>query len=61
MLFRSFDAVAPQAKAAEIVEGVRDGRIARIDGAGHLPPAEQPEAVAALLRSFFASVSGKDA
>ncbi|MDQ1082155.1 MULTISPECIES: alpha/beta fold hydrolase [Microbacterium] len=55
------DAVAPEAKAVEIAEGVRDGRIARIDDAGHLPPAEQPEAVAALLRSFFASVSGKDA
>ncbi|KTS05551.1 alpha/beta fold hydrolase [Microbacterium testaceum] len=53
----AFDAVAPEAKAAEIVAGVRDGRIARIDDAGHLPPAEQPEAVAALLRSFFASVS----
>lgn len=62
----AFDAVAPEAKAAEIVDGVRDGRIARIDGAGHLPPAEQPEAVAALLRSFFAAASteaasGKDA
>jgi 3-oxoadipate enol-lactonase len=62
----AFDAVAPEAKAVEIAEGVRDGRVARIDDAGHLPPAEQPEAVAALLRSFFAAVSteplsGKDA
>lgn len=53
----AFDAVAPEAKAAEIADGVRHGRIARIDDAGHLPPAEQPEAVAALLRSFFAAVS----
>ncbi|MDQ1112000.1 3-oxoadipate enol-lactonase [Microbacterium testaceum] len=57
----SFDAVAPEAKAVEIAEGVADGRVARIDDAGHLPPAEQPEAVAALLRSFFVSATGKDA
>jgi 3-oxoadipate enol-lactonase len=57
----AFDAVAPEAKAVEIAEGVRDGRTARIDDAGHLPPAEHPEAVAALLRSFFASASRKDA
>jgi len=57
----AFDAVAPEAKAVEITEGVRDGRSARIEDAGHLPPAEQAEAVAALLRSFIASVSGKDA
>lgn len=57
----AFDAVAPESKAVEIAEGVRDGRVARIDGAGHLPPAEHPEAVASLLRSFFASISGKDA
>ncbi|WZH38335.1 MAG: alpha/beta fold hydrolase [Microbacterium enclense] len=62
----AFDAVAPEAKAVEIAEGVRDGRVARIDDAGHLPPAEHPEAVAALLRPFFVAVSteppsGKDA
>ena len=57
----AFDAVAPEAKAIEIAEGVRDGRTARIEDAGHLPPAEQPEAVAALLRSFFASASREDA
>ena len=55
------DAVAPEAKAVEIAEGVTDGRSARIHGAAHLPPAEQPEAVAALLRSFFASVTRGDA
>ncbi len=57
----AFDAVAPEAKAVEIADGVRDGRTARIGDAGHLPPAEQPEAVAALLRSFFASASREDA
>lgn len=56
-----FDAVAPEAKAVEIAEGVQRGRVARIDDAGHLPPAEQPEAVAALLRSFFASIAEGDA
>lgn len=54
------DAVAPEAKAVEIAESVVDGRVARIADAGHLPPAEQPEAVAALLRSFFASVTRGD-
>lgn len=50
-----FDAVAPEEKAVEIADGVARGRAVRIDDAGHLPPAEQPEAVASLLRSFFAS------
>ena len=48
-----FDTVAPEAKAVEIAEGVRDGRAVRIDGAAHLPPAEQPEATARLLQEFF--------
>mgnify|MGYP002423497705 CR=1 FL=1 len=56
-----FDAVAPEEKAVEIASGVAHGRTVRIDDAGHLPPAEQPEAVASVLRSFFASVSGEDA
>ena len=56
-----FDAVAPEEKAVEIASGVAHGRTVRIDDAGHLPPAEQPEAVASVLRSFFATVSGEDA
>ncbi|MGC0369147.1 alpha/beta fold hydrolase [Microbacterium sp. SLBN-111] len=56
-----FDAVAPEEKAVEIAAGVAHGRAVRIDDAGHLPPAEQPEAVASVLRSFFATVSGEDA
>lgn len=51
----AFDVVAPEEKAIEIAGGVVRGRTARVDDAGHLPPAEQPEAVASLLRSFFAS------
>lgn len=56
-----FDAVAPEEKAVEIADGVVRGRAVRIDDAGHLPPAEQPEAVASVLRSFFATVSREDA
>lgn len=52
-----FDAVAPEPKADEIAEGVRDGRAVRIDGAAHLPPAEQPEATARLLQEFFEGTS----
>jgi 3-oxoadipate enol-lactonase len=51
------DAVAPEPKAIEISEGVRDGRAERIDGAAHLPPAEQPEATARLLLDFFEGTS----
>lgn len=51
------DAVAPEAKALEIAEGVRDGRAVRIDGAAHLPPAEQPEVTARLLQEFFEGTS----
>ncbi|MDO9398852.1 MAG: alpha/beta fold hydrolase [Herbiconiux sp.] len=47
------DAVAPEAKAVEIAEGVAQGRAAVIEGAAHLPPAEQPEATAAALLAFF--------
>ena len=49
------DAVAPEAKAREVAEGVQHGRLSGIPGAGHLPPAERPEAVAALLLDFFGS------
>lgn len=50
------DAVAPEAKAVEVAEGVVDGHVVRIEGAAHLPPAEQPEATAASLLGFFASL-----
>ena len=47
------DGVAPEAKSAEIVAGVVDGAIVQIADAAHLPPAEQPDAVAAVLKDFF--------
>lgn len=53
-LWGEFDQVAPEPKSAEIAAGVRDGRAARIAGAAHLPPAEQPDATAAALLDFFA-------
>lgn len=47
------DAVAPESKAREIAEGVRRGHTHEIADAAHLPPAEQPEAVASVLVDFF--------
>lgn len=47
------DAVAPERKATEIADGVQAGASAMIADAAHLPPAEQPTAVADALRDFF--------
>jgi len=49
----SFDTVAPESKAAEIASGVVNGTIVEIADAAHLPPAEQPETMAAVLLDFF--------
>ncbi|GAA1723650.1 alpha/beta fold hydrolase [Microbacterium paludicola] len=49
------DGVSPEEHARTIADGVRDGRIARIDGASHLAPAEYPDEVAAVLGDFFRS------
>ncbi|RBP62793.1 3-oxoadipate enol-lactonase/4-carboxymuconolactone decarboxylase [Brevibacterium sanguinis] len=40
-------------KLVEIANGVRDGRLEVIEGAGHLVPAEAPEVTAALLDDFL--------
>lgn len=56
-VWAEFDAVTPEASAVEIAEGVRDGRVLRIDDASHLAPAEQPDAAAGILRELFAEVS----
>ncbi|MGC5223451.1 alpha/beta fold hydrolase [Micromonospora sp. DT81.3] len=58
-----FDAVAPESKSAEVAAGVRDGRALRIADAAHLPPAEQPDAVADALLEFFSEIErrGEDA
>ena len=54
------DAVAPESKAAEVARGVRDGRVLRIDDAGHLPPAEQPTVTARVLLDFFDGLNGTE-
>jgi 3-oxoadipate enol-lactonase len=56
-VFGRDDQVAPEAKSIEIAEGVRDGRVAAIESAAHLPPAEEPEQTAAVLREFFREVA----
>lgn len=48
-----YDQVTPQGSSQEIATGVRSGSIVEIKDAAHLAPAEQPEAVAAELTSFF--------
>ena len=57
-LWGEHDAVAPEAKSLEVADGVRDGRSARLDGAAHLPPAEQPAETARALRDFFDGING---
>ncbi|KQZ85814.1 alpha/beta hydrolase [Microbacterium sp. Root166] len=57
-LWGEHDAVAPEVKAVEIADGVQRGEAAMVAGAAHLPPAEQPEAVADAVLRFFASVEG---
>ncbi|WP_439592930.1 alpha/beta fold hydrolase [Microbacterium sp.] len=47
------DNVAPSAKATEIADGVGNGGTAMIPDAAHLPPAEQPDALADVLLAFF--------
>lgn len=46
------DTVSPEPLAAEIAERVQHGRTRRIADAGHLPPAEQPDATAAALLEY---------
>lgn len=53
------DQVAPEAKAAEIAAGIPDARVVRMDAAAHLPPAEQPAAMAEVLLSFFDPLTGR--
>jgi len=50
----ALDVPTPPASLAEIASGVRDGRLVVLDDVAHLPPAERPDAVAALLLEEFA-------
>ncbi len=59
------DQVAPREKAEEIAAGAQRGTTRMIADAAHLPPAEQPEAMAAVLEEFFGqheqAARGRDA
>lgn len=52
-LWGEHDAVAPASKSEEIAGGVIAGEAAMVTDAAHLPPAEQPAAVAGALLAFF--------
>ncbi|MDF9716237.1 4-carboxymuconolactone decarboxylase [Nocardioides sp. ChNu-99] len=47
------DAATPTAALEEIAAGVRDGRLVVLPDVAHLPPAEAPETVAALVREHL--------
>lgn len=47
------DVATPVANLEEIVDGVRDGRLVVLPDVAHLPPAEAPDAVAALIREHL--------
>jgi len=49
----SEDALTPPALAQALVEGIRDARLATLNGAGHLSNLEQPELFNVALRSFL--------
>ncbi|MGB3176567.1 MAG: 3-oxoadipate enol-lactonase [Albidovulum sp.] len=52
----SEDGATPPDLVRETAGLIRGARFELIRGAGHLPPVEQPETYAALLRDFFTSV-----
>lgn len=47
------DILTPPELAEEMAAGIPGARLARIDGAGHLPTMERPEAASALLRGWL--------
>ena len=47
------DALTPPHLAEEMAAGIPGARLARIPGAGHLPPMETPDAVTLLLREWL--------
>lgn len=51
------DVATPPAVLAEIADGVADGRLAVLDGVGHLAPLEAPAEVAALLGDLLGSAA----
>lgn len=47
------DVLTPPALAEELRDGIPGARLHVVPGSGHLPPIEQPDAVAALLRDWL--------
>lgn len=47
------DALTPPELAAEMATGIPGARLEIIEASGHLPPLEQPEATAALMRAWL--------
>jgi 3-oxoadipate enol-lactonase len=54
-VWSEFDTGDAEGKMRFMAEGVQHGTLIGIEGAGHTPPLEQPEAVADALRTFFRS------
>jgi 3-oxoadipate enol-lactonase len=52
-VWSEFDTGDAEGKMRFIAENVQRGTLVGIEGAGHTPPLEQPEAVADTLRGFF--------
>ena len=52
----SDDNVIPAEDIAALADGIADSRTVIIDGAGHLPPIEQPEAMTRALGEFLAGL-----
>lgn len=52
-VWSEFDTGGGEDKMRFIAENVQQGMLVGIDGAGHTPPLEKPEAVADVLRHFF--------
>lgn len=48
------DSIAPPARAEAMARSIPGAELVRIEGAGHLTPMEEPDAVAAALSAFFA-------
>lgn len=56
-LWGEVDVAAPEERSALIAERVPGARIARVDGAAHLPSVDRPVATATALLDFFGEVA----
>lgn len=50
------DFVTPRERSEEVASGVQHGSLVRIPDAAHLPPADNPEALARALTDFFSTL-----